>query len=189
MDTDMMIIYISAVWGILEILLALIKWTRIEDSNNLDRFSFKLLWITVSASLLLAVYFKIENIGGLDFGNPLLQVCGAILIMMGIIIRWSSVLTLRRYVYPDFAVSYEYHIIQKGFYGSLRHPAYAGSLISFLGLGLGLSNWISLLVLIIPTTSAFIYRAMVEDRKLAGLLGDDYNTYMDTTDRIIPPIL
>jgi len=68
----------------------------------------------------------------------------------------------------------------------LRHPGYAGVLFGFVGFGLALQSWLSLLVLLLATTTALAYRARIEERFLVAELGDEYVLYMARTKRLLP---
>ena len=71
-------------------------------------------------------------------------------------------------------------------YRFVRHPAYTGSLLSFLGLGLAFNNWLSLGLIFIPVLAAFLYRIKVEEKVLRGAFGRDYESYSAETARLIP---
>ena len=79
-----------------------------------------------------------------------------------------------------------HQLVQRGLYRWVRHPAYAGSLISFAGLGMALSSWVSFLVIFIPVFLAFRYRVQVEEAALREALGDTYERYCRKTYRFIP---
>jgi len=105
-----------------------------------------------------------------------------------LIIRWMAILTLKKYFTVNVSILKDHRIIDKGVYKFIRHPAYAGSLLSFLGLGLSFSNWLSTLVIFIPILIAFIYRIRVEEKALIQAFGDEYLNYSKTTKRLIPKL-
>ena len=79
-------------------------------------------------------------------------------------------------------------LIEKGLYKFIRHPAYTGSLLTFLGFGLTFSNWLSALVLFVPLTGVFLYRIHVEEQALTEFFGDAYLQYRRRTKRLFPGI-
>lgn len=79
-------------------------------------------------------------------------------------------------------------IIQKGLYKFLRHPSYTGSLLSFLGLGLSFSNWLSTIIIFVPIFFVFTYRIKIEEKALINNFGDKYINYSKSTKRLIPLI-
>jgi len=108
--------------------------------------------------------------------------------LLGLLIRWTAILTLRKYFTVDVSILPGHQIVKKGLYKYIRHPAYAGSLVSFLGLGLAFSNWLSSIVIVVPILTAFIYRIQVEEQALIQAFGDEYLDYSNTTKRLIPKI-
>jgi protein-S-isoprenylcysteine O-methyltransferase Ste14 len=60
--------------------------------------------------------------------------------------------------------------------------------MAFLGLGLCMANWASLLSLMVPICLVFLRRIHVEETVLLEALGDEYRDYMRRTKRLIPAI-
>jgi protein-S-isoprenylcysteine O-methyltransferase len=77
-------------------------------------------------------------------------------------------------------------VIDSGPYRFVRHPSYTGALIAFVGFGLCLGNWLSLLLITLPISAAFLWRIRVEERALLEALGDNYRAYMERTKRLLP---
>jgi protein-S-isoprenylcysteine O-methyltransferase Ste14 len=88
----------------------------------------------------------------------------------------------------DVSITQDHRIIRKGIYRFVRHPAYAGSLLSFFGLGLCLANYFSILIIFLPICSAFLYRIHVEEKALIDNFGNEYINYCASTKRLIPGI-
>ncbi len=57
-----------------------------------------------------------------------------------------------------------------------------------LGLGLALTNWASLIIVLATGLIGLLYRVRVEERALADALGQPYVDYMRHTKRLIPLI-
>jgi protein-S-isoprenylcysteine O-methyltransferase Ste14 len=77
-------------------------------------------------------------------------------------------------------------VVDRGAYQYVRHPSYTAGAILFLGIGLALSNWISVVVLMSAILIGYGYRVSVEERALLATLGDPYRRYMSRTKRFIP---
>jgi protein-S-isoprenylcysteine O-methyltransferase Ste14 len=73
-------------------------------------------------------------------------------------------------------------------YKHLRHPSYAGCLLGDLGLGLALSNWLSVVIIFAPILAATLYRIRVEEQALLESFGDEYFEYAQGTKRLIPKV-
>ena len=63
---------------------------------------------------------------------------------------------------------------------------YSGLLLILLAVGLHSRNWVGLLVLIVPTTAALIYRIHVEEAALSDAFGQQYADYSKATWRLVP---
>jgi protein-S-isoprenylcysteine O-methyltransferase Ste14 len=61
-------------------------------------------------------------------------------------------------------------------------------LLVFLGLGISFGNWLSLIIVVVPTSLAFMQRIAIEEAALARALGDSYLRYMARTKRLIPGV-
>jgi protein-S-isoprenylcysteine O-methyltransferase Ste14 len=180
------LIAISAVWVISEIILALWKHSGTPDSKRQDRFSLGYLWLVISLSVTVGNVLRWWGIGHVRVDHHLLYWLGMLLILLGLVLRWIAILTLKRFFTVDVAIFSDHQLVNRGVYKSIRHPAYAGSLLSFVGLGLAFSNWMSALVIVIPITLAFLYRIRVEEKALRSALGESYARYALTTKRLIP---
>jgi protein-S-isoprenylcysteine O-methyltransferase len=101
-------------------------------------------------------------------------------------LRWYSIFYLGRFFTVDVQVSADHQLIDSGPYRFIRHPSYTGILFEFLGFGLCLGNWLSVLIIIVPVGAAFLYRIRVEESALARGLGERYVTYCSRTKRLIP---
>jgi protein-S-isoprenylcysteine O-methyltransferase Ste14 len=181
---------ISLVWIISEVILTIVKHSKTEDSKELDKSSLRFVWITIVICVFIGVFLGVWRIAWRIGYIPVkfISLIGLILIVLGLIVRWTAILTLKKYFTVDVSILKEHKIIDKGIYKFIRHPAYAGSLLSFLGLGLAFSNWLSTLVIFIPILIAFIYRIRVEEKALIQAFGDEYLNYSKTTKRLIPKI-
>jgi protein-S-isoprenylcysteine O-methyltransferase Ste14 len=74
-------------------------------------------------------------------------------------------------------------VVEGGPYRWERRPSYSGLLISFVGLGLGLSDWLSVIVLAILPAAGLIIRIQSEERALLTGLVEEYRRYAATRRR------
>jgi protein-S-isoprenylcysteine O-methyltransferase Ste14 len=117
-----------------------------------------------------------------------LFVVGLVLMALGIFIRQWAVFTLGRFFTADVRVHPGQTVVERGPYRWVRHPSYSGLLIFFVGLGVALSNWLSLLVLAVVPAAGLLIRIRSEERALLAALGDDYRRYAATHRRLFPGI-
>jgi protein-S-isoprenylcysteine O-methyltransferase len=111
---------------------------------------------------------------------------GLAMFLLGLALTVWAYHTLGRFFSLEVQVQAEHRIVNTGPYRFLRHPGYAGVLFGFIGLGLALQSWVSVLVLLIATTAALAYRARIEENFLVAELGDEYVQYMARTKRLVP---
>jgi protein-S-isoprenylcysteine O-methyltransferase len=107
----------------------------------------------------------------------------------GAALRWYSVATLRQYFTVNVAVQTSQPVITVGPYRYIRHPAYAGQLLTLFGFALALGNWVGLLVMTVLSSCAFGYRIVIEEAALLSTLGEPYARYMRDTRRLIPGLI
>lgn len=176
---------LGALYGVSEIVLA---FTRRSGSrgDSPDRHSLALLWVVIAISILLSILIAQSHHVGTLPHRRLLYFAGLFLFVGGIILRWYSIIHLGRFFTVDVAIAKEHRVIDSGPYHFVRHPSYTGALVAFIGFGLCLGNWLSILLLTLPITAAFFWRIRIEERALVDALGDDYLAYMRRTPRLIP---
>jgi len=116
-----------------------------------------------------------------------------VLFWVGVSIFISGMM-LRRYCFELLGSSFTaavvvvpgQHIVDSGIYQYVRHPSYSGTMLQFLGFGLALANWVSVLILVAVAAGVLLRRSIVEEKAFVKVLGDPYVRYMGRTRRFIP---
>ena len=177
---------IGIVYGGSEVVLAFALRSRQNVARGADRGSHAVLWTTIVLAIFAAI--QVASRGAAHLPGPMLDwaVAGTAVLLVGLVLRWTAILTLRRAFTVDVAIAKDQRIVDHGIYGVLRHPAYTGSLLAFLGMGLVFGDWLAGIVLFLPITAAFFYRIHVEERALRAAFGEDYEHYARRTKRLIP---
>jgi protein-S-isoprenylcysteine O-methyltransferase Ste14 len=183
----MTILVVSMLWLGSEIALARMKHSQSTDTQS-DKSSLRILWSAIIVSVTAGVVLSAQHVGSFSDHGKIVWATGLVLIILGLVIRWAAILTLRHQFTVDVAITKDHRIIREGLYKVIRHPAYLGSLLSFLGLGLTFRNYLGLIVLIVPIGAAFLFRIRVEEQMLVGAFGDEYVSYSTSTKRLIPGI-
>jgi protein-S-isoprenylcysteine O-methyltransferase len=171
-----------------EIGLQIFKRAKSGAARTEDGGSLAVLWLVVSASMFLAFRFQFAVPQTSWPWQPWVNVLGIALTLVGLAIRWYSIIYLGRYFTVNVAIATDHKLIDTGPYKAVRHPSYTGALLAFLGLAICMQNWAALLILMTGTTAAFLYRMRVEERALTGAFGDRYRQYQQHTARLIPGI-
>jgi len=105
---------------------------------------------------------------------------------LGLLLRWYAIVYLGRLFTLDVAIAEDHRVIDSGPHRYLRRPSYTGWLLTYIGLGIGLANWVAPLVISGPTTLAILQRLRIEQRALTASPGESYRRYADRTARLVP---
>lgn len=177
---------IGIVYGGSEVVLAFVLHSRDNVARGADRGSLAVLWTTITLAIFASI--QVLNRGTARLPGPMLAwaAAGTAVLLTGLAVRWAAILTLRGAFTVDVAIARDQRLVDHGIYGVLRHPAYTGSLVAFLGMALVYGDWLAGLVLILPVTAAFLYRIRVEERALRSAFGGDYDRYARRTKRLVP---
>lgn len=113
---------------------------------------------------------------------------GVIFILLGVALRWYAIGQLGRFFTRDVAVSVDQPVVQQGPYRWIRHPAYSGTFLTMLGVGLAMTNIASLISLLLCVFLGHFYRVIIEEKALVRTIGQPYVEYMRRTKRFIPRV-
>ena len=177
------------IWYVPELIGTLKQKARVsrKEASVQDRGSMGILiglqWVGLALNFALAWLFPAAAI---NWQRITLFMLGVLLMLLGVALRWYAIWTLGRYFTRDVAVSVDQQVVQKGPYRSIRHPAYSGTFLTMLGVGLALTNWASLVVLLVLVLVGHLYRVRVEEKALIQSIGQPYVEYMHRTKRFIP---
>jgi protein-S-isoprenylcysteine O-methyltransferase len=163
---------------------------RSKASRSSGQFSVSniVLWGTIGAAVWAALAvrrFHFAHIGG---SSQFLLWAALAVFVAGLALRWWAIIVLGRFFTSDLAVQPGHRIVQAGPYRLVRHPSYSGLLVCFLGAGLAMYNWLSLVCLFVPIAGAVIYRIRVEERMLEAEFGAEYVEYRVRTKRLVPGV-
>ena len=184
MRENQLLAIVSILWVASELVVAFAKHARSGESRQ-DRGSLTILWMAIGGAVFGASavrFFRPTRMPPDAFW------IGLALMIAGIIVRAIAIATLWRHFSVDVAISRDHELIDRGIYGVLRHPAYSGSLLSFLGLGICFRNWLSVAILVLVSAAAFAYRIHVEERALSEHFGDAWRAYAARTKRLVPGV-
>jgi protein-S-isoprenylcysteine O-methyltransferase Ste14 len=185
----LLVLIVSGLWILSEVSLALLR--RSSTTNRVTQQkegSFWWLWLTIIPCTMVGGFWSVQPLGFIKFARQSIMCLGLMSIVIGLAIRWIAIYTLRKYFTVDVAIFKDHKIIKSGLYKSIRHPAYAGSLISFFGLGWALGNWMSFIIIFFPILFAFLRRMNIEEKALVWSVGEEYEEYMRKTKRLIPKV-
>jgi protein-S-isoprenylcysteine O-methyltransferase Ste14 len=172
-----------------EVVLAVVRRSRVERARSEDRGSWLVLWLSVAVGIGLAIAAQWVPSARLPGPAPVLRVLALVFLVGGLALRWVAIVTLGRLFTVDVAVHSSHAVVRSGPYRLVRHPAYTGLLLAFLGLGVFFANWLSIVALLVPIGLAVVNRVLKEERTLKEALGPEYTSYCARTKRFIPGVL
>ena len=175
------------IWVVSEVLLQIIRRSK-KGSIDKDSGSIRKLNAIIYVSVGVGVFFAFTNIGIIKVQHSIMYLAGIVIIIFGLIIRWMAIITLSKYFTVNVAILQDHALVQKGLYKHIRHPSYTGLLISFIGIGVGMRNWVSIIFILVPITYALINRIIIEESALSEAFGDEYKAYSKRTWRLFPGI-
>lgn len=168
------------------------RWRPQRDPNarQVDRGSIIVMSIVTGGGVIVACILAAVWTGAaIPWLRPQVTIAGIVVFLLGSALRWWAILTLGRYFTFEVAVRSTQSVVQSGPYRFVRHPSYTGILIMLLGVGLALTNWASLIVMLVGGLVGLLYRVRVEERALVEALGQPYTDYMRHSRLFIPFIL
>jgi protein-S-isoprenylcysteine O-methyltransferase len=162
---------------------------RSKHTHGEDRGSAELLWITISASIGLAMVVRAKtpwaNLPALEALRP----AWLALFIAALGLRWWAIVHLGRFFTVNVAIAKDQVVIDDGPYRYVRHPSYTGALLAFLAYALYVGHWIWLVMMMVPISMAFARRIAIEEAALSAGLGEPYRAYMRRTKRLVPFVL
>lgn len=177
---------VLAAWVLSESGLTMLKRST-TGAKRKDSGSLALLLSVIYIAVGFGVYLGNEGVGYVVL--PLvLRWVGLLLIVAGLALRWWAIRTLKAFFTVDVAIRSDQSLIETGPYHLLRHPSYSGALLSFFGLTIALSSWISFFIILVPICLAFSYRIHIEEKAMSDAFPSLYPAYCKRTRRLIPGV-
>jgi protein-S-isoprenylcysteine O-methyltransferase Ste14 len=173
------------VWFLSEILLNRLLRSKGTDKKHADKNSLAIIWITIIISISASVYISMAYYLPI-FANSVYSYVGIAIIIAGIILRFTAIISLGRFFTVDVTIRERHTLKKDGLYKYFRHPSYFASLLSFIGFGISINNWLSLIIIVAAITMAFSVRVRVEEKVLIEQFGSEYSMYKKTTSGFIP---
>jgi protein-S-isoprenylcysteine O-methyltransferase Ste14 len=164
----------------------LIARSRLTPGEKTDRGSTMVIALAGWFGMLAA--FGVAGIRNFQLlhGRKIWFMLGLLLILAGTALRRHCWRVLGQHFTGNVKAAADQPVIQNGVYRWIRHPSYTGGMLMYLGTGLALTNWLSVLMIGGPGLLAYAYRVRVEERALVGQIGAPYEEYMGRTKRFLP---
>jgi protein-S-isoprenylcysteine O-methyltransferase Ste14 len=161
---------------------------RNRDGRRAESWSLVVVVGCVVGGMVAGIQLARWSGGSIGSADWPLFVIGLVLMVAGLVIRQWAILTLGRFFTVDVRIHPDQTVVDRGPYRWVRHPSYSGLILFFVGVGLALGNWASLIVLALLPAAGLLVRIRAEERALSASLGDDYSRYAATHRRLFPGI-
>lgn len=175
-------------WVASEIYIGFATRTRSSGGTVKDRGSLVILWVTITLAITAGEMIHYSMPENMFAGARWLIVAAMFLLIAGLVIRLTAILSLGKAFSSNVAIRNTQTIYRDGLYRYMRHPSYTGLLLAFLAIGFKEQNWIACIAVIVPITAALVYRIHVEEAALNEAFGAEYAEYSRQTKRLIPGI-
>jgi protein-S-isoprenylcysteine O-methyltransferase Ste14 len=163
-----------------------VRSARHAGGSRVDRGSIVAVVLGIGAGVLVAAWCAVRVPSTAIPGGGTPAVAGLVLMWLGIALRQWAVLTLGRFFTVVVQVTSDQHVVDRGPYRWARHPSYTGLLLTLVGLGAALGNWLSLIALAVLPTAGLVVRIRVEEAALLAALGEPYREYATHRRRLVP---
>jgi protein-S-isoprenylcysteine O-methyltransferase Ste14 len=154
-------------------------------SNPQDAGTHRL--INIGSDIALFLAFLASFLPWFVISHPRMALdAGTALLITGSLFRRTCFRILGRYFTAAVIVKADQPVIEDGPYRWIRHPGYTAGFMVFLGIGLALGSWLSLVIFILEMSLVYSRRVKAEEKALLDTLGEPYREYMARTKRFIP---
>lgn len=126
-----------------------------------------------------ALLVPFSAVGGLPADGRLFWF-GILVMLAGFAVRMAAVATLGELFRHRIVLLLNHEVVESGPYARVRHPSYAGAVLTYVGVGVACGNWVSLAVVTASAVVGFGYRVRVEER----VLGRELEGYEEYTERV-----
>jgi len=133
MDIKVIIIIVfSYLYGFFELFMSMRQKRKRNIVNSGDKGSIWFLTIFITIGYLLSFSIGTTRIGRIYHWDTFFAI-GAVFTIIGLIIRITSIMTLKQQFTYTVAKIESHELIETGLYKSIRHPGYLGTVDYFYG--------------------------------------------------------
>jgi protein-S-isoprenylcysteine O-methyltransferase Ste14 len=176
-------------WGISEFLI--ISRKRAAQNKNIKDRNSSIQLVVLIVSLTIGIGFaNSAHVQWLNFpfALSLWQIIGLVLLVMGLVIRWIAINTLKKYFTANLTIQQDHKLITTGIYNYIRHPSYLGGALCFAGFGIALGNYVSLFFIFLVNLIMLLVRIDYEEKILKNEFGAEFEEYKKRTKKLLPAL-
>ncbi|HEX2998517.1 MAG TPA: isoprenylcysteine carboxylmethyltransferase family protein [Oculatellaceae cyanobacterium] len=117
-----------------------------------------------------------------------LQVVGLTFVVVGVVLNVWARLFIRSMYSGHLEVLSGHRLISSGPYHYVRHPSYAGFLLTALGIAVGYGSAIGMIAVPLLLLPGLAYRIRIEESLLQDHFGEEFRAYARQVRKLIPGI-
>ena len=153
-------------------------------SNTQDAGTLRL--INIGSDIALFLAFAASFLPWLIIPYPRVALyLGIGLLVAGSLLRRYCFRILGKYFTAAVTVRADQPVIDTGPYRWIRHPGYMAGFVMYLGIGLALGNWLSLVIFFLEICFVYSRRVKAEEKALLDTIGEPYRAYIARTKRFV----
>jgi protein-S-isoprenylcysteine O-methyltransferase len=139
-------------------------------------------YLTQVIGVIEAIYFRFPK----SFLWDGITTAALVLMVLGLGLRVWAVVTLGRYFTWFITVYDDHKVIRTGPFRFIRHPAYCGALLLFVGTLIFLDAWVGAALSLVFQLFAYVRRIRYEEALMIERLGERYVTYTREVRALVP---
>ena len=116
------------------------------------------------------------------------RLVGLLIYGCGAIFSFWAAKRMGKMLRPEVMIQREHQLVVSGPFHYVRHPIYFGGILTWLGIGLALSNFLMLATTFLVVIPVYRYRAKTEEQLLLKHFGQGYKEYQARTSMLFPKI-
>ncbi len=177
LNLDILFVVLYLAWMVAEIVFTRRELKQVRNTS--DYGTCELYALGQGLTLLSALWFK-----SCWSAFSWFHVIGLLVFVSGVGFRLWSIWTLGQYYSHIVRQVEEHRIVQRGPYGIIRHPAYAGMIVANGGVLLFFLNWVTTGLFLLLLLPAILLRIFIEEKTLVKIRG--YTEYAKSKNRLLP---
>lgn len=186
---DYLFIVVGLSWVVCESIIASVKRANRKSSEVMDKYSEMILNLVTYSSLIIGFALARSKYFSFAKQGDIITWFGLAIVLSGIAIRLRAIYSLRKFFTVNIAILNDHELMTAGIYRFIRHPAYLGVIIAFVGMGLAIGNLLSLMAMVLPVMLVFLWRIHIEEKMLISAFPRDYPAYQKKSWRLLPFII
>jgi protein-S-isoprenylcysteine O-methyltransferase Ste14 len=171
-----------ALFGVTEFVLRSGDAAKTLKTTSTDQKTTPLIFACYAVVLFLLIYpWRIGRVL-----PPSVAWLGVAMSWAGLVLRWWAMVVLGRFYTRTLVTNAEQKVVRSGPYRLIRHPGYAGSLLTWIGAAAASANALLLAIVTLFLGVVYLRRIAAEETMLVQALGASYSAYREESWRLLP---